>query len=237
MTHGSLLQQINTLTQGEFESFLLDHNICPLCLEEEHIEMLKKRHTPESGPMMVCVKCGFVPDQKHYTRGVPFGFSGAPGNALSFGNGMGGTLQDPGLFCVIAHSQPYDNDKQHLPVSTIPLKILLSKMEHPKIQTLLKHGRARCHECGFDMHNEPRAIMFSDTYARLLRKMGKTIIISKAHVNLRKIADACLALTFRQLNGEKEYAETCIRYKVDMKVLKNVLKLLGDEIKIECHAK
>jgi hypothetical protein len=220
---GNLLYKINKLTRGNLEELLVTHGICPLCAENGNLSFLTTRQNET-----VCTLCGYVPPQYNHVCEVPFGFAGSPMNLLSPGKGLGGTLQEKGTFCVLAHSDAYRDNAEHLPMSAKFIRILTSKLEHPKIMTLMKLGRQRCAEMGFSEHDK-RFIGFRNQYGAIVRKVGKSLVIANVRVNMRKVADACLALSFKKSQGETAYIDACARLNVDANVLKDVIKIVEGE--------
>ena len=224
---GNLLQKINTLTRGEYsvlkeeeEKLLLSYHICPCCLEENQISFLDRRNGET-----VCVECGYVPPEHLYSSNLPFGYAGSPVNSLAYGNGLGDTLGDKGTFCVLAHSSAYDADKKNLPMSARFIKIMTSKKEHPKILSLLKMGRNNIVQWGFTNHKATDQVLFSNYLGNMLRSVGSYIILKNLRCNLKRIADACFALTLKDLKGSEMYQVALMKMNVDEKVVADILKL------------
>lgn len=233
---GKLLQKINTLSRGQFlqlteerEQLLLTYRFCPLCFEN-NVESVLERRNGE----VVCVQCGFVPDQRFFGVRLPFNYAGSPGNGLDYEDGMGNTLGDKGTFCLLAHSHAYTLDKRNMPMSASWLRIMMHRNEHPKIAMLKKYGRQLCHEHGFDMlrhewrgssldeHQRQLSLVFSNYLGNLLKKVGKDLANINERINLHKVAKACFAYAVRKLKGENEFLKVVEKLGVDLEVLGQV---------------
>jgi len=217
---GNLLYKINKLTRGNLEELLVVYGICPLCAENENVSFLTRRRNET-----VCTQCGYVPEQYSHDHKVPFGFSGSPTNLLSFGKGLGGTLQEKGTFCVLAHSDAYKDNAQHLPMSAKFIKILTSKLENPKIQSLIKNGRKLCDDWGFHEH-DARHVVFRNFYALMLRKIGAYLLVCNARSGFKEIAEACFCLALAQCGNTNLFVEAVRKLDVKESTLNDVTCIL-----------
>lgn len=236
---GKLLQKINTLSHGQLEELLISYRFCPLCFEDDVESILQKRADANGLAELVCVNCGYVPNQQFFGVKIPFGYAGKPGNGLDLDNGMGNTLGEKGTFCVLAHSPAFADDKTHMPLSATFIRIITHKHEHPKIATLKTYCRQLCHEYGFDAlrhewaysgldeHGRAQSLVFSNYLARIVKRVGRDLANINERANLRKIADACFAYAVKKLKGENEFVKVAEKLNVN-------LELLG-EIKYVCE--
>ena len=183
-----LLQKINTETNGALTRFLVESNLCPLCIEKGVISRLR-----DFDGENVCVKCGFTINSLSMPNTIPFGTVQKPENQLALGRGLGNTLGRKGLFCVLAHA----TNVKDLPIRAKQISIITQKFDPPKLTTMLRLGRNRCHEWGFDDHRNQKNIVFSNYLGRMLRKIGADIIPTRTQTCLSKLVDACFVLTLR----------------------------------------
>jgi len=96
--------------QGAFAEFLIKHRLCPDCLQN--------LITKESD--IVCSACGLVIDFHTAPAVIPFGDDHySPGNQLSWGQGIGSTLSERGLWKVLGSSPESNFDLPNSPASDI----------------------------------------------------------------------------------------------------------------------
>lgn len=183
-----LLQQINSETHGALSRFLVESNFCPICIEKGEISHLQTRMGET-----ICIKCGYVAENISYDQHIPYGQTRTPTNQLAFGRGQGNTLGRKGLFYVLAHGI----GQKDLPLRAKQIGIITQKLDHPKITTMLRLGRKRCHEWGFDDHKQPKNILFSNYLGRMLRKIGADIILTGTQTRLGELVDACFVLSLK----------------------------------------
>lgn len=213
---GEVLQKINNLTDGDFTHFLLKHNICPECLG----------FIVESDSESVCSSCGRVVETASFSRVIPFGQERTTENNLAFGNGRGGSIQEKGLFCLLAKASKnvFKCPKCGVEINDLPLraqqiKILAQRFEHPKILSLLKFGRILTLNW-FGTKKSPKSILFSNFYGRVLRKVGAYYIIANVKTSLKMLATACFVLCLRDVVGESAYELAKEKFGVDESMLK-----------------
>jgi len=210
-----LLQQINSKTGGAFEAFLIENNLCPLCASD-----LKER-TGEK----VCLNCGFARNSIHFRSSIPINETRTPENYLAYNKGLGNTLGEKGLFCVLAHSI----GTKDLPIRAKQINIITQKWEHPKILTMKKLGRNLAHQWGFDNHKENRSIIFSNYFGRMLKKIGAYMVLAGINASLKQIVNACFVLSLRQIVGLEAYQKAIIKLNVSESLIveiENTLQLL-----------
>lgn len=219
MGEGSFFAKLNRCTDGELENVLLSFSICPVCVEKSRVSKLHSKIGEQ-----VCLECGFAAPRMSFSQHIPFNETMSPESLITSGRGLGETLGDKGAFCVLAHTAAFDDNKQHLPMHAQYVKIMTHTIEPPRMQTLLKLGRARMAELGVDS-NSPKGVMLRTHYANLLRVVGRHVVLLHVRVNLRKMADACLALSYKQLEGENKFLEICCRFDIKLDPLKDVMTI------------
>lgn len=204
----SLLQKINTKTNGRFIDFCIENFLCPECFSD----------LQERDEELVCTTCGFVVNSLNPEVSIPFDEPKTPVNALAFGHGEGGTLGARGTFCVLAQA----NGVSDLPIRAKHISTITLKVDHPKIMAMLRFGRLLAHEWGFDEHGKLKSIIFSNSLGRLIRKVGAYIVLSEWHVPIRKVVEGCFALTLKRLLGEKTFQDALQKLQVDRNLLVSV---------------
>jgi hypothetical protein len=229
---GKLLQKINSHTRGEFEELLLNHNICFSCAENGDFSLFERRKGE-----LTCLVCGYVPAQNLYAFNLPFGYTGAPGNKLGLGHGLGMTLGEKGMFCVLAHSSGFEDDKRNMPMHASWLRIMTHRYEHPRIAALLMYGRTLCHEYGYDPlrhewtgagldeHQHQKALVFSNYFGDVLRRVGSVLVVQNLRFNARKVTEACFVYAMDKLRGVKEAVELTEKLNVEERFL-NMVRIL-----------
>jgi len=214
-----VLQQINKLTRGDLDDFLSAHNICSMCLVEKGIVSFLQNRNGEQ----VCPQCGYVPDTVDFDERIPVGTVMNPENQMSFGRELGGTLGRKGLFCVLAKGAGV----QDLPIRSRHITVMTTKLEHPKIMTMLRLGRQLCHDWGFDNHKEKQSIIFSNHFGNMLRTVGTWLIHRGTRCNTKKIVNACFALSLLQIKGELSYRHAVDKFKIEAKMLEDITNILA----------
>lgn len=207
-----LLHKINIETHGGFDALLVESNICPLCVSKGAISRLS-----EVRGERVCKKCGFVSGDLKLKSTVPFSETRSPGNFLAWDKNLGNTLGREGLFCVLART----TGTEDLPLRARHITTITQKFVHPKIATMLRLGRQLAHEWGFENHNEPKSVMFSNILGRVIRRVGSYLVVNGLQFNLKHIVNACFVSCLRE-NAE-EYARAKKKLHVDKDILHTVM--------------
>jgi hypothetical protein len=203
----TLLQKINAKTNRKFEEFCIDNLLCPECLSD-----LEQRDED-----LVCTTCGFLaPDILNPELSIPFEEPKTPGSELSTGHGMGGTLGRTGMFYVIGHGP---NGFTDAPIRAKHIGTIINTVEHPKIMTMIRHGKLLCQNWELDEHYNLNHVIIRNSLGRMIHKVGAYIILSQWHISLKKIVDACFALTLKKMLGEKAFVDVVQKLKVDQDLL------------------
>lgn len=201
---GELLQKINNLTHGSYTKFMIEQGICPDCVEPFTREGLE----------LVCLKCGLVGERVDYSSVIPFGsFQSMPLNALEYGKGLGGTLQEKGVWCVLAHGP---NGIKDLPIRARQTIILTTKFDHPRISSLLHAAQNRLRQLGLGQDVKSlKVINFRNYLGQMIRGVGSFLVVQNWRASNRKIADACIVLSVGKLFGEQKYQEVMRKLELD----------------------
>lgn len=210
-----LLQKINSKTNGDFEVFLINHGICPLCAGEIKTRVVQEGHTK------VCVTCGLEP-KLFSTRHIPSLTAYTPSNKMSYGDGRGGTLQRKGTFQVLCQQQGVVNAARHI----AQVNMLVKTVDHPKIMTLLRYGSQRMKEWFPNQsHSDPRSVAFSNILGERLRQIGSHYLATRQRRGLKHTADACFALTLKEMYGDEHFNEAVEKFGVTPEYLEKVARL------------
>lgn len=213
------------MTQHSFETFCLEDNICPECAEKGELNELTRKDGET-----VCTVCGVVWKNEQFSSRIPFGFSNKPVNLLAEGKGLGGTLQERGMFCVLATQSP--TGIQDLPIRAMHTRTITSKHEHPRLATLLKFGNRRCKEFGIpDYATKPKDILIKNVFGEMLRTVGGYYVVKGLRVNTRMIGDGCFALAIKTVLGESEFEKAKRDLCLEDIVIKQI-QLLYEVLKI-----
>ncbi len=187
------------MTQHSFETFCLEDNICPECAQKGELNELTKKDGET-----VCPTCGVVWKNEQFSNRIPFGFSNKPVNLLAEGKGLGGTLQERGMFCVLATQSP--TGIQDLPIRAMHTRTITSKHEHPRLANLLKFGNRRCKEFGIpDYATKPKDILIKNVFGEMLRTVGGYYVARGLRINTQVIGDGCFVLTLKTVLGESDF--------------------------------
>lgn len=223
---GNLLQKINSLSHSEFERLCLADNICPECAEDDRLCELKRKDGET-----VCPICGVVWKNEQFSNIIPFGDATKPVNLLAEGKGLGGTLQERGLFCLLAKQSA--TGIQDLPIRARHTMIITSKHEHPRLASLLKFGNRRCKEYGLADHaTKPKDFLIKNMYGEMLRTIGSYYVVRGLRFDTQMIADGCFALTVKAILGQSDFEETKQHLHLQEAVI-NQIQLLYEVLKIE----
>jgi hypothetical protein len=214
-----LLHKINSdkRLRSAFELFLVEQlDWCPFCFKD--LQVMRTN----DGPIRVCVNCGFEPDSTHNSKDIPFGETKCPPNEMAFNRAMGGTLGDKGMFRVLADGR---NGVKDLPIRALHIKTISEHFEPPKIRTMLRLGRMRSHQWGFDNHKDFQSIIFSNYFAKMLKHTGKLLVEDRTNFPITKVVDACFVLCLKEIRGGKAFEDAVEQLKVDSAILEKVLTL------------
>jgi len=219
----NIVHFLNKKTHGDFEPFLIENNICPECFSN-----LIKRSTDlglVEAMETVCSCCGFVVPsyartffQKDERTWIG---QHKPVNNLAYGKGLGGTLHLKGMWCVLAKG----NGNKDLPLRARQISLITERSEHPKLMSLLKLGRGRMHEWGYDDHKNRANIFFSNYLGEILRNVGAFLIVRNLRFHLSAFADACFALCLKELKGEEEFKRAVETLEVPEDLLHQVKQI------------
>ncbi len=201
---GELLQKINKLTHGAYTEFMIEQGTCPDCLEP----------FTRKGTELVCPQCGLVGERVDYSSVIPFGpDQSMPLNMLEHGKGLGGTLQEKGVWCVLAHGP---NGIKDMPIRARQTIILTTKFDHPRISSLLHAAQNRVRQLGLGQDvKSMKVIYFRNYLGQMIRGVGSFLVVQNWRASNRKMADACIALCIQKLFGEQKYQEVMKRLDVD----------------------
>jgi len=220
-------QQINKRTEGQFDFFLVEYDICPLCLRT-----LKTRYNRDEGSFKVCTNCGYEPPHQDFANRIPFNQEHfKPSNELAWEHSRGGTLQEKGRFLLVKQSTPTvtcpkcGHEMDDAPIMARHLSFIL-KHENPKMRRLLAAARLRCNEWGFGDKRKEENIIFSNQLGKTVRRVGKYFIVENLHTPVQSLADACFALTLKQMKGDEEYLKATQKLEIPPKMIKDVDLLL-----------
>lgn len=178
---------INERTGGFLENLLVTQfHLCPECLS----------HLVKKDEVTSCSHCGLVVHNGHNVKN-PFwiGDEHNPVNQLSFGRDQGGSLQLKGLWSVLATQS--EAKTEDLPLRARQISIITNRLEHPKLEQMLRLGSQLCNECGFDQHGEPKSVQFSNLLGRIIRTVGAYVILYNERTSVSKLTKACLLVAFR----------------------------------------
>ena len=173
----------------EFERFLIEHNLCPECLNELTIKDGEK----------VCRQCGLVCDYvPNLEERIPYNQTRTPTNLLAYGKNLGGTIQTKGIWRLLADNK----DNRHLPIRARMLSSLANQTEHPKITKMLRIGSQLCDTAFkignvtvyFGKRNDPKCVKFSNLLGRIIRIVGAYVILANTKLSIEKITKACYIL-------------------------------------------
>jgi len=213
----SLIEFLNKKTEGDFQRFLIEKSICPECFSD-----LIKSSDLET----VCSHCGItVPSFNFHQKDerVWIGRRSKPVNQLAYGKDLGGTLQLKGMWCVIAKA----NGNLDLPLRARQVSLIIEKCDHPKIMSLLRLGRGRAHEWGYNDHKKRANILFSNYLGEILRKVGAFLIVQNLRFHLGAVVDACFALALKRLKGEEEFKRAVTTLEIEEDLLRQVKQIYG----------
>ena len=207
-----VLQEINNKTMGQFDLFLLSHNLCPSCLSD--LEAQKG--------VRYCEKCGFCHEPLCSSNSIPLGEFRSPVHSLSAGRNLGGTLGEKGMFFVLARGA---NGVKDLPLRMTHVRTIVRTVEHPKLLRMISIGQALTNEWGFSNHSDQKSIMFSNYFGNALRRVGGFITCSGLPVQLTRIVRCVFALCLRDLVGEAEFQKAVEQYQLEPSTLESLAKL------------
>jgi hypothetical protein len=237
---GSLTQKINMHTRGQLDELLLSWGVCSCCAAENVFTLLDRKVMGA-----VCTRCGFEPVRYLYSNHLPFDYAGKPVNKLDMGKGLGGSLSEKDMWCVLAHSSAFEHDKRNLPMSAKFMKIMVHKYEHPRIASLLKYGRQLCHDYGYDPHRHEFAstgldehkrdvaIMFSNYFGGLVRDVGAYYVVRNERFNARKVADSCFIFALMKLRSIEEAVKASEKLQVANEYLDKVKQVIRQEEEVK----
>lgn len=166
------------------------------------------------------MECGFFSQTMDF-RPPQNDMQHSPTNALSWGNDLGGTLQEKGVFCVLAHTVGTEN----LPIVMRHLRTIIATNEHPKIKRMLSLGRDVANDCGFSDHSSKQSLIVSNYFGKMLRKVGTYFVISNLRVSLKVIVHSCFALSMLHLKGVKTQTEIMTKYDVPLDIYEAVVEI------------
>jgi hypothetical protein len=203
--HPTLLQKINNRTNGHFEAFCIKHSLCPECIGD-----LEERDGD-----VVCTACGLVVSNFAVEEEIPFGELKTPEGELSDGHGLGMTLGGKGLFCVLANA----NGVTDLPIRAKQISVMVRKVEHPKIMTMIRYGQLLVKNWGYAEREKWQHIIVRHSLGQLIHKVGAYIVLSEWRVNLKQVTEICFVLTLKRLFGERMFQEATQKLNVDLNLL------------------
>jgi len=211
----SFIAKIDRKTKGELSNLLVEHDVCPICVEKGETRSLTARLGGK-----VCLECGFF---SHVLDFRPPQNDGqhSPPNALSWGNDLGGTLQEKGMFCVLAHTVGTEN----LPIAMTHLRTIVGTNEHPKIKRMLALGRDIANDCGFSDHSSKESLIVSNYFGKMLRKVGTYFVISNLRISLKSVVHSCFALAMLHLKSVKAQTEIMNKYDVPLDIYETVVEI------------
>jgi hypothetical protein len=222
------LQKINSQTGGKFFDLQVKSGYCPSC----GLGALNRK-----GPDLVCVQCGYVVDQEHFSFQIPFGFEHSPGSKLAVGKGCGSTIWERGTWALLSKSNEVFTcpncgaEFNDLPIRARQMMTFQQKLEHPTMIRLLLLGQRRSVDWGYDQpKTKERDRMFAENYGDLLRWVGAGLVVRNQRINFQRVVDACLALCLRRLEGEQRFLEVVEKLGVDEPLLKKIVVLAGGQI-------
>ena len=204
------LQDLNRKTDGHFEDFLIEHDLCPICLGDLWL-------IPDEGK--VCRKCGFQPMSHVFGLEIPFDEVRVPTNELAFGRNLGGSLQAVGRFFVIAHGA---NGNKDAPIRSIHLRTLVETHEHPKIKRMLSCASQLAHKFDFDNNQKAMTIDFSNYLGKLIRRIGNFIVAYEISTNLVNVASCCFLLALRKARGNQAFHDGLALLEINPEAMQNV---------------
>lgn len=163
----------------------------------------------------VCGKCGLVIHENKYTTVIPVGTVNTPPNSFSYGKGMGGTIQEKGLFALIGKDRvkPWKcpNCKKEfndMPQRAQLLKYASETNDHPRIASIIKLGKQRARQFGFGEEiKSPRTVMFRQFLGDRLRDVGSLVVFRSSRLPTSDLVDVCFALALKDFYGEEKYRE------------------------------
>jgi transcription initiation factor TFIIIB Brf1 subunit/transcription initiation factor TFIIB len=144
---------------------------------------------------IVCPGCGEIWGKSMAEEGIPFEASAvesghaesnySPGCALAFGSGLGSFIPVKSLYRILAAGSSGNKD---LPLRVSHTRILVNRLDHPFVQTLLGYGSALCKD--FGLHDgSDLGVKFAEAFGHALRKVaGFYVVRGESQAELHVVA-------------------------------------------------
>jgi hypothetical protein len=181
----------------------LEFGACMNCSKDEEVVRLQEREGD-----VVCPQCGLVYAENMVEDDrIPFSEDNvqsghseshySPGGQLVFGAGNGARPRDDVrvLFSVLARAPAGQKD---LPLRVQHIRILISKRDHPVVESLLSFGSGFCKKHGLHSNLDEHT-KFADELGRMLRRVGAYIAFrGESWGELERTGAAVFCLLFRR---------------------------------------